>query len=188
MVVVAVSKPLTFYANIWGLNWLRKSERKKAGEIMTNSEIEKYKEELSTILKEIKYDNNQETYYLQLANGIKKLEGLAEISNSRKYVGVELYDIDSLMDSVEKNKESNVNNTTLKNKCSAYKDIIKEISNNITYKLQTEMMFNACISAEESSKLAKRSCRWAAIAAIAACIGTIITWWPSISKVLGRLF
>ena len=34
--------------------------------------------------------------------------------------------------------------------------------------LQTEMMLNACVSA-------KRSCFWAAIAAIAACISVILT-------------
>lgn len=42
--------------------------------------------------------------------------------------------------------------------------------------LNMNMMLNACVSAENSSELARKSCRWAAIAAIAACIGTIITW------------
>ena len=36
--------------------------------------------------------------------------------------------------------------------------------------LQTQMMLNACVSA-------KRSCFWAAIAAIAACVGVVLTWW-----------
>jgi hypothetical protein len=41
--------------------------------------------------------------------------------------------------------------------------------------LQTNMMLNACVSAEASSDLAKRSCKWAAIAAIAACISAVLT-------------
>lgn len=151
---------------------------------MKNNEIEKYKNEHANIVKQILFDNNQCEYYLQLANGIKKLERLAETVDARKYIGIELHDIDSFMISVKKNAESNVNNVTLKQKCSAYKDIIKEISDNITYKLQTEMMLNACVSAEKSSELAKQSCglaKWscffAGIAAIAACIGIILAWY-----------
>ncbi len=40
---------------------------------------------------------------------------------------------------------------------------------------QTKMILNACVSAEESSKLAKWCCIWAAVAAIAACITVILT-------------
>ena len=42
--------------------------------------------------------------------------------------------------------------------------------------LQTKMMLNACVSASESGELAKRSCRWAAIAASLASLCTIGTW------------
>src|SRR4030042_1947938 len=126
---------------------------------MTNREIEKYKDELATILKQVQYDKKQREYYLQLANGIKELERLADIINARKYIGVELNRIDSLMVEVKESKDPNFRNIELKHKCSAYEHIIKEISDNISYKLQTETMFNACVSA-------KRSCRWAAVAAI----------------------
>jgi hypothetical protein len=47
------------------------------------------------------------------------------------------------------------------------KHFINETIHNIHIVLQTEMMFNACI-------FAKRSCFWAAIAAIAACISVIL--------------
>ena len=54
---------------------------------------------------------------------------------------------------------------------------------NIHTHLQSEMMYLACVSAEESSKsaeessrIAKRACIWAAIAAIVACIGIIINY------------
>jgi len=55
------------------------------------------------------------------------------------------------------------------------RDSINAITKNIHTVLQTEMMLNACASAEASSDLAKRSCKWAAIAAIAACISVILT-------------
>jgi hypothetical protein len=61
-------------------------------------------------------------------------------------------------------------------------DGINAITRNIHIVLQTEMMLNACISAEDSSKSAKesctianRSCKWAAVAAIAALIGAIVS-------------
>lgn len=54
-------------------------------------------------------------------------------------------------------------------------DSINAINRNIHTVLQTEMMLNACVSAETSSDLAKRSCRWAAIAAIAACISVVLS-------------
>ncbi len=42
--------------------------------------------------------------------------------------------------------------------------------------LQTKLMLNACLAAEESSTIAKRSCKWAAVAAIASLIGSIAAW------------
>ena len=39
--------------------------------------------------------------------------------------------------------------------------------------LHNEMMFNACVSSEESSSLAKQACIWAAVAAIVSLIGAI---------------
>jgi hypothetical protein len=58
------------------------------------------------------------------------------------------------------------------------------IASGIHTYLQTNMMLNACVSAKESSELAKqscglakRSCFWAMVAAIAACISVVLTWW-----------
>ena len=48
------------------------------------------------------------------------------------------------------------------------KDLVDALIRNIHMVLQTEMMLNACISA-------KRSCFWAAIAAIAACFSIILS-------------
>ncbi len=60
-------------------------------------------------------------------------------------------------------------------------EFINEIIRNIHNSLQTEEMFNACVSAEQSCELAKQSsntakwaCIWAAIAAISACISILL--------------
>jgi hypothetical protein len=50
---------------------------------------------------------------------------------------------------------------------------INKITRNIHNSLQTEMMLNACTSAEQSSATAKRACTWAAVAAIASAIGAV---------------
>jgi hypothetical protein len=47
--------------------------------------------------------------------------------------------------------------------------------------LQTQMMLNACISA-------KRSCKWAAIAAGIAAIGVIASWYIFLFKLLWQIF
>lgn len=46
---------------------------------------------------------------------------------------------------------------------------------NIHIYLQSKMMLNACVSAEESCKLSKRSCFWAAMAAILSFVTAFIT-------------
>jgi len=51
---------------------------------------------------------------------------------------------------------------------------INEITHSIHDSLQTEMMLNACTSAEQSSATAKRACTWAAVAAIASAIGAVV--------------
>lgn len=48
-------------------------------------------------------------------------------------------------------------------------DSINAITPNIHTVLQTEMMLDACVSA-------KRSCRWAAIAAIISLVGSVAAW------------
>jgi len=59
---------------------------------------------------------------------------------------------------------------------------------NIHTYLQSQMMLNACVSAEESSKFAQQSCRLAKIAAIAACVGAFFAGLPSINHILVWLF
>jgi hypothetical protein len=157
---------------------------------MTNIEIEKFKSDLDTVLKGLKNENTRliERHLFILGNGIKELQKLANRVGAREYIGAELSDMDSILSHIEQKGTEDWMISDVKDKVAIYENICKEISDNITYKLHTEMMLNACVSAENSSELARKSCRWAAIAAIAACIGTIITWWPSISKVLGRYF
>jgi hypothetical protein len=160
---------------------------------MTNKEIEKYNKELEQIIKGLEPEktDNDEQYLTKLGKGMRDLMNLADSVNARKYIGLELRDIEKRLSELIirfSQKERFGLFEGDKKDYNSYKSICKEISDNITYKLQTEMMLNACVSAEKSSELAKKSCFWAFIAAIAACIGTIIAWWPSISKVLGRYF
>jgi hypothetical protein len=54
-------------------------------------------------------------------------------------------------------------------------DFINKITRNIHITLQTEMILNACVSAEESSSSAKRACIWAVVAAGVSFLGTIAT-------------
>jgi len=53
-------------------------------------------------------------------------------------------------------------------------DSINKLTHNIHNSLQTEMMLNACTSAEQSSITAKQACTWAAVAAIASAFRAIV--------------
>jgi hypothetical protein len=136
---------------------------------MTNKEIEKYKNELSDILKELWYEKGTKLgpHVQKLAKGIKKLQTLTEIVDSRKYIGTGLRDIDFIL---EQNEEKVEKIEYMIQKSETYEAICKEISDNIIYKLQTEMMLNACVSA-------KWSCFFAFLATIVALISIILTWY-----------
>lgn len=139
---------------------------------MTNREIEKWKNECAAILKELECEKvaGFSQHALKLVNGVKKLQKLSEVVDARRYMGTGLRDMESTVKAIQTGQmgifEDNVSNP----KCQEYERICKEISDNILYKLQTEMMFNACVSA-------KWSCLFAAVAAIAACISIGLTWW-----------
>ncbi len=141
---------------------------------MTNREIEKYKNQLTEIVKEHKLEKSEclVKYLKKLADSIKKLQELSETVGAHSYIGIGLSDLDEILKSDEKDLQKFAGNNI--GRRDNYIVIVKEINDNISYKLQTEMMFNACVSAKESSELAQRSCRWAAIAAIAACVGVIL--------------
>ena len=134
---------------------------------MTNRDIKKYMDERAVILKELCYERGTELkqYMLKLVDGIKKLQRLSEIVDARKYMGFGLSDMESMV-RVAQSEQLNGGSHAYKKKCDTYENICKEMSDNILYKLQTEMMFNACVSAN-------RSCLFAAVAAIAACISAI---------------
>ena len=142
---------------------------------MTNREIRKYEDDRVLILKELKMEKNEswEQHLTKLGDGIKKLQRLADTIGACKYLGSELRNIDEMLTCAEEERFSGAGHSdaivACRNKCAAYEAICSEINNNIVYKLQTEMMFNACVAA-------KWSCICAAIAAIAACIGIGLTW------------
>lgn len=119
---------------------------------MTNREIKKYKEELATITKEINIVKDEHTGQRleKLREGVKKIQKLADSVGTYKYYQGQFQDDKDLVS------------------CNICESIYKEIYRNVHCALQTEEMFNACV-------FAKWSCLFAAIAAIVACIGVVIT-------------
>ena len=139
---------------------------------MTNREIEKHKEDLVKITKKLDIAKNEPLaqWLEKLVGGIRELQYLADVVGAYKYHRAELRDIDRLLTEEMKKMESGSCTTDLyKRKCAACEDICNEIDHNIHYTLQTEEMFNACVSA-------KRSCFWAAVAATVAAVSAVATW------------
>jgi hypothetical protein len=118
---------------------------------MKNREIEKYKKELVKITKELDIAKNEHLgpWLEKLQKGVKEIQKLADDVSTYKYYQGQLPDDNDLVT------------------CSLCEKVYMEIYHNIHCTLQTEEMFNACV-------FAKRSCRWAAVAAIAACISVIL--------------
>ena len=139
---------------------------------MTNREIKQHKDDLATILKELRYEEETKLgqHIQKLAHGVKKLQKLSEVIGARRYLGTGLGRMDAILACTEREAGEKYSGFDAKNESETYECICKEISDNILYKLQTEMMFNACVSA-------KWSCLCAAVAAIAACISIGLTWW-----------
>ena len=118
---------------------------------MTNREIVKCKDELAVILKELWYEKGTKLnlHVSKLMDGIKKLQKLSEVIDARKYMGTGLGDMDSILPQI--GQMGGFGGVVLGDKSEEYERICKEMSDNILYKLQTEMMFNACKSAKTSS-------------------------------------
>ena len=119
---------------------------------MTTKEIEKLKQELYEI------------------------QGIPEIEKQLKCVREFAKKIDALMP-YQGIVFSFVNNQIVDVTPPAQKKtIISETIRNIYFMLHTELMFNACVSAEESSFSAKWACICAAVAAVTSVVGAIATW------------
>lgn len=146
-------------------------KKKKRKQVMTNQEIKKHKEELVKIRTGLNIAENDplEQRLIKLVGGIKKLQKLADVVGAYKYFGTGLRDIDGLLTFAEKKQFPFQGTSILIEKCAEYETICNEIHDNIIYKLQTEMMFNACASA-------KWSCRWAAAAAILSFVSSVAAW------------
>ena len=133
---------------------------------MTNKEIKDYKQKFADIKKDVNIAEKEQLKerLKKLYEGIKQLQNLADVVRANKYLGTDLKAIDELVATIEQNLYSEC---LFREKIALCEEIYKELCHNIYYALQTEEMFNACVSA-------KWSCFWAAVAAIAACIGAII--------------
>lgn len=152
---------------------------------MTNKEIEKYKQRLRDIVKqsnELRLNNIENEQKAKLLDNIVgNYHELAIDACVPVQFDKEIIDLKNIL---EKALEENSIGEQLK----VLEAITKLYYQNILYTLNTEMMYNACVSAEESSELARKSCRWAAVAAIVACIGAFFAGWPSIHHILVWLF
>ena len=131
---------------------------------MTNKEIKEYKQKLSEIV--AKFNEplvESETIEQELKkkdSTIGELADLAREIRSPLFIGIEIRDIRQLLEEAYKKKIDG-------DKLTAVGALFKISYQNILYSLQTEMMFNACISA-------KHSCFWAAVAAIVAFISVVL--------------
>jgi len=137
---------------------------------MTNKQIKKHKESLCTIIMGINIPENEpENIRLEkLYEVIKKLQKLADDVCACKYYGTALRDISDILDETKERIFPSKNELQTK-KYAELEDIYKEICRNIYNALQTEEMFNACVSA-------KWSCFCAAVAAIAACVSIVLVF------------
>jgi hypothetical protein len=132
---------------------------------MTNREIKKHKVKLAAITAGLKItkDDLPTQRIDKLYQGIQELHSLADAIGACKYYGQPLKNTDL------KGREQIPGVVPIiKEQLATCEDIYRELHHNIHYTLQTEEMFNACVSA-------KLSCFFAAIAAIAACIGIFLT-------------
>jgi hypothetical protein len=129
---------------------------------MTNKEIEKYEQELTNLSKAV---NDLRT--VQDAN--KRHSDTKNLYQQLQTLAVNIPS--PLFNANMLNTDINVG----KSYTAAVESNCGELINNIHRALQTKMMLNACVSAEQSSTTAKWACIWAAVAAVSACISVIFS-------------
>ena len=131
---------------------------------MTNREIKKYKQRLATIVRKFNEPPlENETIEQQLRKKdsiVGDFQELAIDIDAPAHLGHEIRDLRQMLTEAWEKKSGG-------EKLAAIGAIGKLYYQNIIYALQTEMMFNACV-------FANRSCFWAAVAAIAACISVVL--------------
>jgi len=131
---------------------------------MTNRKIKKYKKRLAEIVIEFnELAVGSETIEQQLKKMdsiVGEFHKLAMGIGVPRLLGKENRDLRQMfIEAFEKELD--------RDKLIAVEEVGKLYYRDILYALQTEMMFNACVSA-------KWACRWAAVAAIVACISVIL--------------
>jgi hypothetical protein len=132
---------------------------------MTNKEIKDYKQKFADIQKDVNIAEKElwKERLKKLYEGIKQLQNLADVVCATKYLGTDLKGIDELCAL----KQNSFNELWFREKIALCEKIYKELCHNIYYVLQTEEMFNACVSA-------KWSCFWAAIAATVSFVSLVL--------------
>jgi len=124
---------------------------------MKIKEIEKYEQELTELLKAVN-ESRTVADWIQRLSDLEKLRPQFETLAAN--VGAPLLSANILAANIRMvDERTAVANVEL---------YIGELTNNINNTLQTKMTLKACL-------FAKRSCFWAAVAAIVACISVILT-------------
>jgi hypothetical protein len=138
---------------------------------MKTREIKKHKVKLAAITEglNITKDALPTQRVNKLYQGIQELHSLADVVGACNYYGQALQGIEGILKVVGDEARTITEIDVIKTRLAKCEGIYRELHHNIHYTLQTEEMFNACVSA-------KWSCVFAAIAAIAACIGIFLTW------------
>jgi hypothetical protein len=131
---------------------------------MTNREIKKYKQRLATIVRKFNeplLENETTEQQLRKKDSIiGDFQELAIDIDAPEHLGQEIRDLRQMLtEALEKKSDGE--------KLAVIGAIGKLHYQNILYALQTEMMFNACVSA-------KHSCAWAALAAIISFVSLVL--------------
>jgi len=148
-----------------GIIWLEFAMGKTGWKkVMTNQEIKEYKQKLTEIVarfNEPLVESGTITQELKRKDSIiGEFQDLARDIGSPAFLGIEIRDMHKMFEEAREKKNDREMLATIE-------ALGKIHYQNILYSLQTEMMFNACI-------FAKRSCFWAAVAAIVALISVVL--------------
>lgn len=132
---------------------------------MTGKQIKTYKKRLAVIVKqcnEIRLSNDEDKQkQKKLDSMVGNFSELAIDVCAPIQFGKEIIELREILNKAYEKK-------SMEEKLKVIEAIIKLYYQNILFALQTEMMFNACVSS-------KWSCFFAAVATISACISIILT-------------
>ena len=126
---------------------------------MTEKENKKHERELTELKSCLNSldSGDWNVRYKELRNIHSKMKSLASTVGASLILGADILNT------------TNIDQSTIQNRCVVLEAFIGELINNIRYALQTKIMLNACV-------FAKWSCFWAAIAATLCFLSALAAW------------